>query len=90
MLIDFGPLQAPQRPQYSMLRARQALPPQVHIMSLYDDGGTIIFRLVHIFEVTMQLLCAGCNCCGRCLSHDLRQVNEQPGHRRMTCATLPS
>lgn len=44
-----------------MLRSAKALPPQVHIMSLYNDGSTAIFRLAHIYEVTRHacsdLLC---------------------------------
>lgn len=34
-----------------MLRRAQSLPPQVHLLSLYDDGdGTVIFRLAHVYQ----------------------------------------
>lgn len=44
--------QVPQRPRFSMLRRAQSLPPQVHLLSLYDDGDSaVIFRLAHVYQV---------------------------------------
>ena len=48
-------LQVPQRPRFSLLQPRRALPQQVHLLSLYDDGAVVILRLVHIFQVDAHL-----------------------------------
>lgn len=43
---------SPSRTKFSMLKDRDGLPPNVHLLSLHDDGsGVIMFRLIHIFLV---------------------------------------
>ena len=52
----------PQRPLFSMMSGARALPPQVHIMSLYADGdGVAILRLVNIFEASQHRALLRCS-----------------------------